>query len=80
MIFPKPEWISYKATHWKAGVGEDEINIYAHGSKVKMTLLENGKVKCFYCKGRGIVYELNFSRDDVNPEICPKCKGDKYEK
>lgn len=50
------------------------------GSKVKMTLLENGKIKCFYCKGKGIVYELNFSRDDVNPEICPKCKGDKYEK
>ena len=45
-----------------------------------MTLLENGKVKCFYCKGRGIIYEPNFSRDDVNPEICPKCKGDKYEK
>tara|TARA_R110002020_G_scaffold420113_4_gene629250 strand:+ start:41 stop:217 length:177 start_codon:yes stop_codon:yes gene_type:complete len=39
MIFPKPEWISYKATHWKAGVGEDEINIYAHGEQMVRDIL-----------------------------------------
>ena len=43
------------------------------------SLLDNRDVgHCYRCEGRGIVYETNFSKDDVNPETCPRCNGNKY--
>ena len=44
MIFPKPEWIRYKVTKWKAGIGEDEMYIYAHGEQMVRDILDEYEV------------------------------------
>jgi len=44
MIYPKPEWIRYKVTKWKAGLGEDEIYIYSHGEQMVRDILADYEV------------------------------------